>query len=84
MNTKYHLENREILNDLVVKIFEVLERVIVKENWERVYNNISQSIPDSIELDKHLILTKQAELKLKDAKQDLLDFMQQVLIENNH
>lgn len=82
MNTKYSLRNKETLNDLITKIFEVLERVIVLDQLERTYNNLFQSIPDSIELDKQLILTKQAECYLNDAKQDLLDLMQ-VVIETN-
>lgn len=84
MNTeKYNLGNKETLNLLITKIFDVLERIIVLDQLERTYNNLSKSIPDSIELDKQLILTTQAELNLKDAKQDLLDLMK-AIIENQH
>lgn len=82
MNTKYHLENRETLNILITKIFDVLERIVIKEHWERTYNNLSKSLPDSIELDKHLILFKENECILNDVKQDLIDLMQ-VVIETN-
>lgn len=81
--TKYHLENKEILNKLITKIFEVLERLIIKEQWERTYKNLSKSIPDTLKLDKQLILSTEAELNFKGAKQDLLDLMQ-VIIENEH
>lgn len=82
-NTKYRLENKETLNELISNIFEVLERIIVLDQLERTYSNLSQSIPDSIELDKQLILTKQAECYLNDAKQDLLDLMQKVIETNS-
>lgn len=83
MNTeKYNLGNKETLNELISNIFEVLERIIVLDQLERTYNNLSKSIPDSIELDKQLILTKKAECYLNDAKLDLLDLMK-VVIETN-
>ena len=83
MDTKYSLKNKETLNILITKIFDVLERIIILDQLERTYSNLSQSIPDSIELDKHLILSTQAELNLKDAKQDLIDLMK-AIIENQH
>lgn len=81
--SKYCLENRETLNGLIEKTFDILERVIVKEHYEKTYNNLSQSIPDGIELDKHLILYNQSQLNLKDAKQALLDLMQSILETNS-
>ena len=82
MDTKYSLKNKETLNILITKIFDVLERIIVLDQLERTYSNLSQSIPDSIELDKQLILTKQAECYLNDAKQDILDLMKAIIEKN--
>lgn len=79
MHIKYHLENRETLNTLINKIFDVLERLVIKEQMERTCNNLSQSIPDSIELDKQLILFKESECILNDVKLELLVLMQKVI-----